>query len=185
MLKSCGQFSKDSPYPHGPAEGCEEMSSSVRRRAVAASRKPAEDEVREKEAPVEQHLEMDAGTYWLTRIVFTRSIGFVYLVAFLVPLNQNKELIGANGLLPIPVFYSRIKTALEVPANSTVTMDAFLKGPSLFWWISEHYVDLTLDLVAYLGISLSAILLFLGSGNVLIFVVLRVLYHSLVFVGQI
>ena len=78
MLKSCGQFSKDSPYPHGPAEGCEEMSSSVRRRAVAASRKPAEDEVREKEAPVEQHLEMDAGTYWLTRIVFTRSIGFVY-----------------------------------------------------------------------------------------------------------
>ncbi|XP_064406835.1 lipase maturation factor 1-like [Halichondria panicea] len=161
------------------------MSSSVRRRAVAASRKPAEDEVREKEAPVEQHLEMDAGTYWLTRIVFTRSIGFVYLVAFLVALNQNKELIGANGLLPIPVFYSRIRTALEVPANSTVTMDAFLKGPSLFWWISEHYVDLTLDLVAYLGISLSAILLFLGSGNVLIFVVLRVLYHSLVFVGQI
>ncbi len=73
----------------------------------------------------------------------------------------------------------------QVPANSTVTMDAFLKGPSLFWWISEHYVDLTLDLVAYLGISLSAILLFLGSGNVLIFVVLRVLYHSLVFVGQI
>ncbi len=54
------------------------MSSSVRRRAVAASRKPVEDEVREKEAPVEQHLEMDAGSYWLTRIVFTRSIGFVY-----------------------------------------------------------------------------------------------------------
>ncbi len=59
--------------------GAKEMSLSVRRRAVAAaSRKPAEDEVREKEAPVEQHLEMDAGSYWLTRIVFTRSIGFVY-----------------------------------------------------------------------------------------------------------
>ena len=72
-----------------------------------------------------------------------------------------------------------------MPANSTVTMDAFFKGPSLFWWTSEHNVDLTLDLVAYLGISLSAILLFLGSGNVLIFVLLRVLYHSLVFVGQI
>ncbi len=60
---------------------CEEMSgtsSSVRRRAVAASRKPAENEVKEREAPVEEHLEMDAGSYWLTRIVFTRFIGFVY-----------------------------------------------------------------------------------------------------------
>ena len=42
----------------------------------------------------------EAGSYWLTRIVFLRFIAFIYLVAFLVSLHQNKELIGNNGLTP-------------------------------------------------------------------------------------
>merc|ERR1712142_774735 len=43
---------------------------------------------------------IEAGSYWLTRIVFLRCIAFIYLVAFLVSLHQNKELIGNNGLTP-------------------------------------------------------------------------------------
>lgn len=66
-----------------------------------------------------------------------------------------------------------------------ISWEAFTHGPSLFWWTTKSNVDLTLDLVAYTGIILSAILLLLGSGNVLVLVVLRLLYHSLVYVGQV
>ena len=40
------------------------------------------------------------GSYWLTRIVFLRYLAFIYLTAFLVSYNQNKELIGNKGLTP-------------------------------------------------------------------------------------
>ena len=40
------------------------------------------------------------GTYWMTRVVFLRYLSFIYLTAFIVSYNQNKELIGNNGLTP-------------------------------------------------------------------------------------
>ena len=40
--------------------------------------------------------------YWLTRVVFLRCLGFVYMVAFLVALNDNGALVrnrlGGGGL---------------------------------------------------------------------------------------
>ena len=39
-------------------------------------------------------------SYWLVRIALLRSLGFVYIVAFLVALHQNKALIGQNGITP-------------------------------------------------------------------------------------
>ena len=47
-------------------------------------------------------------TYWLTRIVLLRSLAFVYFVAFLVALQQNKALIGHDGILPADQFLSRL-----------------------------------------------------------------------------
>ena len=41
-----------------------------------------------------------AGSYWLTRSIFLRALGFVYGTAFLVALHQNKALIGDNGITP-------------------------------------------------------------------------------------
>ena len=41
-----------------------------------------------------------AGSYWLTRSIFLRALGFVYGTAFLVALRQNKALIGDNGITP-------------------------------------------------------------------------------------
>ena len=46
-------------------------------------------------------------TYWLTRIVLLRFLAFVYFVAFLVALQQNKALIGHHGILPADQFMSR------------------------------------------------------------------------------
>ena len=41
-----------------------------------------------------------AGSYWLTRSIFLRALGFVYGTAFLVALHQNKALIGDKGITP-------------------------------------------------------------------------------------
>ncbi|MEK6206265.1 MAG: lipase maturation factor family protein, partial [Chloroflexota bacterium] len=43
-----------------------------------------------------------APDYWLTRFVFERALGAVYLVAFLVTVNQFRPLLGERGLLPAP-----------------------------------------------------------------------------------
>ena len=42
-------------------------------------------------------------TYWLTRIVLLRSLGFVYCAAFLVAYFQNRALIGDSGIAPARV----------------------------------------------------------------------------------
>ena len=49
---------------------------------------------------VSSEVTLSPGSYWLTRIVFLRYLSFIYLTAFLVSYNQNKELIGNNGLTP-------------------------------------------------------------------------------------
>ena len=40
------------------------------------------------------------GTYWLTRIIFLRLLGFVYFVAFACAALENEALLGSSGLLP-------------------------------------------------------------------------------------
>jgi hypothetical protein len=44
------------------------------------------------------------GGYWLTRLLLQRGLGFIYLVAFLVVVNQFRPLCGERGLLPASRF---------------------------------------------------------------------------------
>lgn len=127
---------------------------------------------------------IQGGSYWLTRVAFVRALGFVYFVAFLVALNQNKALLGSRGLLPIYSYLKRLRVHYSFPANASTSWELFSTAPTLFWWISEQYIDLVLDAVAYVGLALSAALVVLGAGNALIFAAAWVLYHSLVNVGQ-
>ena len=61
-------------------------------------------EKRKKSSPEEEDKQpcevVKPGTYWLTRILFLRYLSFIYLIAFLISYNQNKELIGNRGLTP-------------------------------------------------------------------------------------
>jgi hypothetical protein len=45
--------------------------------------------------------------YWTSRLVFTRGVALIYVVAFLVALNQFRPLIGTHGMLPVPRFLAR------------------------------------------------------------------------------
>ncbi len=77
------------------------------------------------------------GEYWLTRLVFQRSLAFIYLIAFLIALNQFVPLLGQKGLLPVQNF---------------VNQTSFKDSPSLFFFSPKDWV---FKLVALLGIGLA------------------------------
>jgi hypothetical protein len=59
---------------------------------------------------------MDSNSgYWLTRLLLQRGIGFIYLVAFLVVVNQFRPLCGEKGLLPVSRFI-QVATFRESPS---------------------------------------------------------------------
>jgi hypothetical protein len=79
--------------------------------------------------------------YWLSRFVFERALAGVYLIAFLVAVNQFVPLLGENGLLPVPRF------ARLVP---------FRIAPSLFFFAPR---DAAFRSGAWLGVGLAALAL--------------------------
>jgi hypothetical protein len=113
-----------------------------------------------------------ADDYWVARLVFQRALAAVYLVAFLVALNQFRALLGTGGLLPIPDYVRAVP---------------FRRSPSLFHW---RYSDRLFATVAAVGSALAALTL-LGVTErlplalaVLVWLVLWALYLSIVNVGQ-
>ncbi|MEV6108555.1 lipase maturation factor family protein [Streptomyces sp. NPDC051940] len=113
----------------------------------------------------------DSG-YWLGRLLFQRGLAALYLVAFLVAVNQFRALIGERGILPVPRF-TRV-----VP---------FRGSPSVFHW---RYSDRFFAGWSWCGAALSAALV-LGAGDavplwasMVMWAALWVLYMSIVNVGQ-
>ncbi len=112
------------------------------------------------------------GDLWLVRLLLQRSMAAIYLIAFIVVLQQFKPLLGERGLLPVPEFVQRV---------------SFRDVPSLFCW---RYSDRLLTLVGWTGLILSAAALFglPEKGPVWIslatWLVLWFLYLSIVNVGQ-
>jgi len=110
--------------------------------------------------------------YWLSRLVFTRGLAVIYLIAFLVALNQFRPLLGEHGLLPAPRFIARIR---------------FRDSPSLFYL---RYSDGLLVAVAVVGAVLSAGIAvgLLDQAPLLVWMavwlVLWALYLSIVNIGQ-
>ena len=116
---------------------------------------------------------LQAPDYWLTRLLVERALAVIYLVAFLVAVNQFRPLLGDRGLLPVPVFLRHVR---------------FMQAPSLF---HLGYSDVRLLLVAWTGIALSVAVVagFLDVAppalSILVWFALWALYLSIVNVGQI
>ncbi|XP_013382135.1 lipase maturation factor 1-like [Lingula anatina] len=125
-------------------------------------------------------LQLEAGSYWLTRIFFLRFLGFIYAVAFLVGYHQNIQLIGQKGLLPAA---NHLKKIWSHTGGSL--FQSLNYAPTLLWFVNyEDHMDLYLTAISLCGLMLSLLLVVLGSANMLMMSVLWVLYHSLVNVGQ-
>ncbi|MBW3641433.1 MAG: lipase maturation factor family protein [Actinobacteria bacterium] len=80
----------------------------------------------------------DAPGYWLARLVFQRGLAAIYVVAFLVAVNQFRPLLGERGLLPTPSFLAAVP---------------FRRAPSLF---HLHYSDRFFAAVGWAGVALAA-----------------------------
>src|SRR5438105_12579814 len=110
-------------------------------------------------------------TYWLTRFVILRLLGFVYFFAFLSLARQVLPLIGSHGLLPAETFLREVEASMGGSRSA-----AFFAAPSLFWFgISDRaLVDLS-----WLGVGLSLIVL-VGYANSILMAALWALYMSFV-----
>jgi hypothetical protein len=115
----------------------------------------------------------DGSDYWLSRFLFQRGLGLVYLIAFLVAINQFRPLLGEHGLLPVPNFVR------QVP---------FADSPSLFYLFPK---DVAFAAAAWVGVALSCAALagvterFGLAVSMAAWMLLWVLYISFVNVGQI
>jgi len=116
---------------------------------------------------------LHAADYTLARVVLQRGLGLVYLIAFVVALEQFRPLLGEHGLLPVPRFLARA---------------SFRAAPSLF---HLGYSDKSFSAVSLCGIVLSLAVVF-GlpdrwpvAVTIAVWLVLWALYLSIVNVGQI
>src|ERR1700732_97648 len=113
--------------------------------------------------------------YWLTRFVILRLLGFVYVIAFLVAVNQLVPLIGATGLTPAHDFLSRVHS------HYGSRTEGMLHMPTLFWF---GVSDLGLSIFAWVGLVLSLIVL-CGYANSILMALLWINYMSIVHIGNI
>src|SRR5678816_3025877 len=105
-------------------------------------------------------------SYWLTRFVILRLLGFVYAIAFLVAANQLVPLIGEHGLTPASHFLNEVQTQLGSRSSG------MLRVPTLFWFgISDH----ALSIFSSVGFVLSLVVL-CGYANAILLAVLWAMY---------
>jgi hypothetical protein len=126
-------------------------------------------------------------TYWLTRFVLLRWMGFIYVVAFYVAVRQLVPLVGEHGLTPAPLYHEEMREYLgahmengELVRAPASVWSAFFAEPSLFWFGCS---DTMLRVVPWIGLLLSVAML-LGYTNAIVQVILWIFYLSVVEVGQ-
>ncbi|MGN6720292.1 MAG: lipase maturation factor family protein, partial [Candidatus Binatia bacterium] len=122
-----------------------------------------------------QRLFNAGNSYWLTRFVILRLLGFVYVVAFLVAAQQLVPLVGAHGLTPASHYFERVQE--HFGSRSAAAMQL----PSLFWF---GISDRGLTTFAWIGFGLSLVVLG-GYANAVLLVILWTMYMSIIHVGQI
>src|SRR4051794_68151 len=106
------------------------------------------------------------------RLLMQRGLGAIYGVAFLCAARQFRPLLGERGLLPVPLYLSRV---------------SFREAPSIFHF---RYSDRFLGIVAWSGVALSLLVVsgFSERGpiwlSLVVWLSLYALYLSIVNVGQ-
>jgi hypothetical protein len=122
-----------------------------------------------------QKLFSGGNSYWLTRFIILRLLGFVYAIAFLVAAQQLVPLIGEHGLTPASHFLASIQSQLGSRSAG------MLRVPTLFWFgLSGH----ALSIFAWTGFALSLVVL-AGYANAILLTVLWAMYMSIVHIGQV
>jgi len=115
---------------------------------------------------------LERPSYFLTRWIFLRGLGVVYLVAFLSLGTQILGLIGSHGILPLQGFLSTV--------SGQIGPERFWFLPTLTWFNAS---DWFLNFLCVGGAVLS-ILAILNIAPALVFFLLWVFYLSILSVGH-
>ncbi len=116
-------------------------------------------------------------TYFLTRWLFLRALGLIYLIAFVSLWTQISGLIGHDGILPTDQFMSAAQQQCDLQG---IGLERFHLLPTLCWFDSS---DGFLDFQCAAGAVL-ALLLIIGMAPVPCLILLWLLYLSLATVGR-
>lgn len=119
------------------------------------------------------YCEIPASDYQLTRWLFLRCLGGIYLIAFASFSVQALGLIGSNGILPV-------QNIFPIVIERFTGIDQFLRFPTLFWLDAS---DQTIVLLTIAGM-VSAILLMLRVFPVLTMFFCWAFYLSIITAGQ-
>jgi lipase maturation factor 1 len=111
-------------------------------------------------------------TYFWARRWFLRTLGLIYLIAFVSLWVQVDGLVGSNGMSPVSRFLPAVRQQLGP--------DAYFLLPTLCWFDSSNAF---LHFLCGGGVVLS-LLLILGIAPALLLLVLFVFYLSLTIAGQ-
>lgn len=113
------------------------------------------------------------GDYYLTRFIFQRALALIYLIGFLIIINQFKPLLGEKGLLPVPQFIKYIP---------------FFNSPSIFYLFPKDKAFMIFGVIGFL-LSIFALSSFserFGLGiSMVTWFFLWAIYLSFVNVGQV
>jgi len=111
-------------------------------------------------------------SYLLTRQIFLRLLGLIYLFAFVSLGSQIDGLIGSQGILPIRSFLGAIQSA--------AVNHPYLQFPTLCWLdSSDHFLHILCT-----GGAAASLLLVAGIAQLPALIVLFAFYLSLVVAGQ-
>ena len=116
-------------------------------------------------------------TYFLTRWIFLRALGVIYLIAFVSLWTQISGLIGHDGILPTDQFMSAVAQQCD---QQGIAPGPFLPVPTLCWFNAS---DGFLHFQCAAG-SVLAVLLIFGIAPAPCLALLWLLYLSLVTVGR-
>lgn len=116
--------------------------------------------------------EIPVASYLISRWVFLRLLGIVYLIAFCSFGTQAPGLIGSNGILPI--------TQLLQAAREQLGPERYLYLPTLSWFSTSDAFTEALPIAG----ALLSLLLIVGIAQLPALIALWVLYTSLVTNGQ-
>jgi predicted DCC family thiol-disulfide oxidoreductase YuxK len=122
-----------------------------------------------------RHVELP--DYFLTRWIFLRALGAIYLVAFVSLWMQISGLIGHNGILPAGQFMSAVKQQCDAQG---IGLERFHLLPTLCWFDpSDHF----LNFQCAAG-TVFSVLLIIGIAPTPCLALLWLFYLSLATVGR-
>jgi predicted DCC family thiol-disulfide oxidoreductase YuxK len=122
-----------------------------------------------------RHVELP--DYFLTRWIFLRALGLVYLAAFVSLWMQVSGLIGHNGILPADQFMSAVRQQCDAQG---IGLERFHLVPTLCWLDAS---DGCLNFQCAAG-TVCAMMLIIGIAPVPCLALLWLIYLSLATVGQ-